>query len=131
MRDHPTGDELLDTARDLLRDELIPALPANQRHNALMIANAMAIAARQLRAGDGPEREEFAALAQILALPADAPASGLREILLERNRELCRWIREGRTDAGELRDAVRRHLLDITRRRLAESNPKALGGGAG
>ena len=133
MRDQPTGDQLLDTARAILREELIPALPADKRHAALMIANAMAIAARQLRNGDAPERDELANLARLLSLPAadtDTAAAGLRESLLERNRELCRWIRGGRTDAGSLRHAVRKHLLDTTRRKVEESNPKALGGAA-
>lgn len=131
MRDQPTGDQLLDTARAILREELIPALPADKRHAALMIANAMAIAARQLRNGDAPERDELANLARILSLPAADTATGaLREMLLERNRELCRWIRGGRTDAGSLRHAVRKHLLDTTRRKVEESNPKALGGAA-
>ncbi|BAL24593.1 DUF6285 domain-containing protein [Azoarcus sp. KH32C] len=131
MRDQPTGDQLLDTARAILREELIPALPADKRHAALMIANAMAIAARQLRNGDDPERDELANLARILSLPAADTATGaLREMLLERNRELCRWIRGGRTDAGSLRHAVRKHLLDTTRRKVEESNPKALGGAA-
>lgn len=131
MRDQPTGDQLLDTARAILREELIPALPADKRHTALMIANAMAIAARQLRNGDAPERDELANLARILSLPAADTATGaLREMLLERNRELCRWIRGGRTDAGSLRHAVRKHLLDTTRRKVEESNPKALGGAA-
>jgi hypothetical protein len=133
MRDQPTGDQLLDTARAILREELIPALPADKRHAALMIANAMAIAARQLRKGDAPERDELATLSRILSLPADdadAPREALRERLIERNRELCRWIRGGCTDAGRLRETVREHLLHTTRRKVEESNPKALGGTA-
>lgn len=128
MRDHPTGDELLETARDVLRAKLIPALPASRRHNALMIANAMAIAARQLKAGDTQEREELASLGQILAMPADIPAGELWEALTERNRELCRWIGEGRTQADQLRKTVFQHLLRTARSRREESNPKALGG---
>ena len=128
MRNHPTGDELLDTARDVLREELIPALPAAQRHNALMIANAMAIAARQLRAGDEPEQEELASLAHILGISAAPPAGPLREALAARNRTLGRWIRAGRCESGELRTKVFQHLVHTTRRRLEESNPKALGG---
>jgi hypothetical protein len=133
MRDQPTGDQLLDTARALLREELISALPADKRHAALMIGNAMAIAARQLRNGDAPEREELANLARILSLPADdgdAPPAALRERLIARNRELCRWIRGGRTDSGHLRETVRQHLVCTTRRKVEESNPKALGGAA-
>jgi uncharacterized protein DUF6285 len=130
MRDQPTGDQLLETARALLRDELIPALPADKRHTALMIANAMAIAARQLKSGDAAEREEWTALGEILSAAAagpDARGGTLPEALSERNRQLCRWIREGRTDAGALHERVRQHLLQTIRHKVAESNPRALG----
>ena len=69
MRGQPTGEQLLETARGLLRDELLPALPADKRHAALMIANAMAIAGRQLKNGEAHDREELAALAALLPLP--------------------------------------------------------------
>jgi len=131
MRDQPTGDQLLATARAVLRDELIPALPADKRHSALMIANAMAIAMRQLQRGDDAEREELAALDDLLSAPADgmaAPGTRLRETLGERNRQLCQWIRDGRADAGMLRERVHQHLLRTIRHKLAESNPKALAG---
>jgi hypothetical protein len=128
MRDQPTGEQLLATARALLRDELIPALPADKRHSALMIANAMAIAARQLKNGNDAEREELAALGELLAATAPgAQAAGLRAALCQGNRQLCRWIREGRADAGALREGVHRHLLRTIRHKVAESNPKALG----
>lgn len=132
MRDQPACDMLLDTARDLLRDEVLPTLPPSQRHGALMIANAMAIAMRQLKSGDDPEREELDSLRRILALrggdepDADAP---LAQGLAERNRALCRLIRAGWTDEGSLRDEVRVHLLRTTRQRVAISNPRYLEGG--
>jgi hypothetical protein len=42
------GERLLETARGVLIDELLPVLPADKRHAALMVANAMAIAARTM-----------------------------------------------------------------------------------
>lgn len=132
MRDEPTGEHLLDTARTLLREELIPALPAEKRHAALMIANAMSIAMRQLHNGDEQERQEVAALERLL-FPAGGigreAGSNTREHLTELNRRLCHWIREGQGDAGEFHDAARRHLLEVARHKLAESNPKYLGSG--
>ena len=130
MRDRPTGDELLETARAVLRDELMPALPANKRHAALMIANALSIAARQLKNGDASERGELAALERLLSEPFsartdDAPA--LRDALVAANRKLAQWIRAGRADDGHLRDSVRAHLADVVGRKVAESNPKYLG----
>ncbi|MDT3671036.1 MAG: DUF6285 domain-containing protein [Aromatoleum sp.] len=130
MRDQPTGEELLDTARAVLRDDLIPALPADKRHAALMIANALSIAARQLKAGDAGERAELAALEGLLSEPFathtdDGPS--LRDALAAANRKLSQWIRAGRADHGALRDSVRAHLDDVIRRKVAESNPKYLG----
>ncbi|HEY8331056.1 MAG TPA: DUF6285 domain-containing protein, partial [Pseudomonas sp.] len=81
MRDYPTGAQLLESAEALLRAQLLPALPAEQKQNALMIARAMGIAARQLQAGEQPERTELAdlqALLQIAASPAPTSAEALR-----------------------------------------------------
>ena len=128
MRDFPTGDQLLDTARTLLQESLIPALPAEKRHEALMIANAMSIAMRQLENGDEPDRRELTALSGLLSVGEahDAGAdSHLREQLSVLNRRLCKSIRSG--VAGSFRDAVREHLLEVARRRVQESNPKYLG----
>ncbi|MDR2839486.1 MAG: DUF6285 domain-containing protein [Azonexus sp.] len=126
MRDQPTGDQLLATARDLLREDVLPTLSGSQRHNALMIANAMSIAMRQLQSGDEPERRELAALGKILPLP-ESHGLALQQALTEANRALCRLIREGRADSGQTRDQVRALLLETTRQRVAISNPKYLG----
>ena len=130
MREQPSGEHLLETARNLLREELLPALPEQRRHAALMIANAMAIAMRQLKNGEAAEREEAAALERILSIrhnhDVEAVHALARDRLLDLNRRLCQAIREGRADAGPLRDAVREHLLRVARLRVAESNPKYL-----
>ncbi|HJV26004.1 MAG TPA: DUF6285 domain-containing protein [Aromatoleum sp.] len=130
MRERPLGDELLDAARSVLRDELMPALPTDKRHAALMIANALAIAARQLKNGDASERMELSALEQLLSEPfgdnGDNPAA-LREALVAANRKLAHWVRSGRADDGTMRDAVRAHLASVARQKVAESNPKYLG----
>lgn len=130
MRDQPTGDQLLDTARSVLREELLPALPAHKRHAALMIANALSIAARQLKNGDAAERAELAALERLLSESCAAgtdDAVALRSALVAANRKLAHWIRSGRTDEGPLRDGVRAHLAGVIRHKVAESNPKYLG----
>jgi len=48
MPDAPTGADLLKTARSSLLKELMPHLDESLHRSALMIANAMAIAAREL-----------------------------------------------------------------------------------
>ena len=133
MRDFPTGDQLLDTARALLRESLIPALPAEKRHEALMVANAMSIAMRQLENGDEPDCRELKALAVLLCAgeasnPDDGPSP--RERLGTLNRQLCRAIRSGDADTGAFRDAVGAHLRELARRRVQESNPRYLGNGS-
>jgi hypothetical protein len=130
MRDHPDGAELLSTAQKVLREALLPALPAERKHDALMIANAMSIAARQLEHGDAPERHELAALAILLGHPAsteDVP--NLHAALVDANRELSRRLRAGEGDPGQAqRSALFAHLRSVARQRVAESNPKYLKG---
>ncbi|MCC4114818.1 DUF6285 domain-containing protein [Aromatoleum toluclasticum] len=134
MRDEPTGAQLLETARTVLREALLPALAAEHRHAALMIANAMIIAMRQLQNGEDGERRELDSLQRLLGHPAgDGPADGaeLRRRLIGLEREFAHAIRAGRGDAGPWRDAARRHLLETVRTKVMESNPKYLAGQGG
>ncbi|WP_157264839.1 DUF6285 domain-containing protein [Azohydromonas aeria] len=136
MRDHPDGAELLQAARALLRDAVLPALPAEQRHNALMIANALGIAERQLRAGDAPALAEWRSLRSLLGIGLDgddedpcAPpaADELEATLAGLNRVLVQRIRAGEADPGQpLHAGLMHHLESVALQRVAESNPKAL-----
>lgn len=120
MRELPNGAALLETARDVLRKELLPALPAGQRHLALMVANAMSIAQRQLERGEDGQRREQAALAALLDLPS-APRGALPVM----SRELARAIRAGQADPGTaMHTPVAAFLLDVGRAKVEESNPK-------
>jgi len=130
MRDQPRGEQLLASAEALLRDELLPALPADKRQAGLMIARALGIAARQLQNGEAPERQELASLSRLLASnheinEINEPAA-LRQQLQLANRQLGQLIRSGAADAGASRTQVVRHLLQIARQRVAESNPRYL-----
>lgn len=119
MRDRPLAGELLAAARSLLRDELLPLLPPERRLDGLMVANAMAIAARQIATGDVPQAEERQSLQALLGSPA--------EDLVELNRELASRIRAGSLGIGGAdADHVHLHLLRVAADRVAESNPKAL-----
>ncbi len=124
MADRPDGAELLEIAREALRTDILDDLPKEHRFVALMVANAMAIAARELRAGDAPLRAALADLATLYN-KADEPETNAAalEVLTQR---LARDIRAGRFDTGP--DATRVHavLLAATRRRLELSNPKYL-----
>lgn len=129
MRQRPYGHELLETARLLLREELLHTLPEEKKLLALMIANTMGIAARQLAAGDAPAHNEWISLTRILGkdIASSLPSDNLIEHLSSLNRELCASIREGKTDPdGVLRMPVGDHLREVARQKLLESNPKYL-----
>ncbi|MDX1711317.1 MAG: DUF6285 domain-containing protein [Rhodovibrionaceae bacterium] len=125
MRDRPSGSELLREARRVLREELADELEGEQRFKALMAANAMAMAMRELDEGDRPLRREFGALTRLLGqTPAsEQDMASLVAALRELNQRLARDIREGRWDGTE---EVHSALIDETRDRVKESNPKAL-----
>ncbi|WP_137179851.1 DUF6285 domain-containing protein [Roseomonas sp. AR75] len=103
MLERPDGPDLLATAREVLLKELLPALPPERAFAARMVANAMAIAAREAQ--------------------ADLSALAPRDLAV-----LARAIREGRHDPGTpTHDAVRAWLGDYARLRASVSAPKALG----
>jgi len=123
MADQPDGAALLAEARRTLLEVLLPLLPAERRYDGLMVANAMAIAAREFGHGDETFRES---LAKILDPPL-LPACGERDQLDELESRLARQIRAGQYDAGDGRDAVRSYLRAATVARVRLSNPKLLG----
>lgn len=107
-REKPGGAALLATAREVLLAELLPALPPERQLAARMVANAMAIAAR--------EAEQAAWEADALArVPEASPAA------------FAAAIRSGRYDPGlEGHAAARAFLVEVTRRRCEVSAPRAL-----
>ncbi len=125
MRDRPDGAELLTQARATLLDALLGALPEDKRYPALMVARAMAIAARELAApADG--RAERQALEALLgpAREAAGEAGGDAAVTTLAGR-LAGEIRAGRFD-GDPR--VHDHLKGEVEARLALSNPKRVSG---
>lgn len=120
MADKPGGARLLQQARATLLQDLLPELKDDKRYLALMVANAMAIAARELDA----EPENLEALRKDLELvlgPAQSQDHG--EAVLELKGKMVRDLRSGRVDGNaDLYDA----LMHDVRARLALSNPKLL-----
>jgi hypothetical protein len=107
LPEEPLAPDLLAIARDVLLNELLPALPPDKAFAARMVANAMAIAARQAAP----------ATAAMPGGPGDA-------------RALAAAIRDGRFDPGTPDHARIAALLDdLTRARCAVSAPRALGRG--
>ena len=125
MNDRPHAPELLANARDALTTEILPALPQGLRYIGLMIANAMAIAQREIAAGDAPARAEHNRLQKLYSEPADLPAGDtLHSGLTSYNQRLAEGIRAGKFD-GQSRSAMMEHLRRTTEEKLAVSNPKA------
>lgn len=126
MNDRPDARDLLEIARHAFTTEVLPAVPEALRYTALMIANAIAIAQREIAAGDAPLRGEYRRLAELLSGNAAAPdGDALRKAVAGYNRRLANEIRAGRFD-GEERAAMLEHLRRTTEEKLAVSNPKAL-----
>jgi hypothetical protein len=117
MRTRPEGADLLEAAQVLLRERLLGDLPPQRKHEALMICNAMNIAARQLRFGEQPQREELHSLRELLQ-------EGQVD-LLAGNRLLALRQREGIGDPGQpLREQVLVHLRNTVGQAVAESSPE-------
>jgi hypothetical protein len=117
MRLHPDAQNLLATALDAYRAEILPSLPPEKRYAALMIANALAMVLREI----GTPRE---------ALPATA--AGLYENAAfftpkEFEENLIIAIENGEffDDPAERQDAFAA-LKAINAARLAITNPKLL-----
>ncbi len=121
MRVEPAGAELLQLARDALLVELLPKLPESNRYAARMVANAMAIAAREMQAQCRVE-DEVERLRGLL--PGWAPPAEASEACRDGAKRLAEALREGRLDSRT--HDVLLHLRATTRERLAVSNPRAL-----
>jgi len=118
INDEPTARDLLAIALRSFRETILPVVPAEQRFAALMIANALGVAERELAAGDTAEPALAAAIGALIGEAGDLPALAPR---------LCAAIEAGGFDDPARQAALRRVLGDLTRARLAVSNPKQLG----
>jgi hypothetical protein len=128
MNDEPHVAELLKAARHALTAEILPALPEALRYTGLMVANAIAIAERELAAGDAAARAECERLRGLFHERGEpVSAEALQESLARYNRRLTDEIRAGRFD-GEGRSVLLDHLRRTTEEKLAVSSPKALQG---
>ncbi|HEY0833461.1 MAG TPA: DUF6285 domain-containing protein [Azospirillum sp.] len=114
-RDEPDAQGLVEIALKTLREVVLPAVPAERRFAALMIANALSIAGRELATGASAEPAQAEAIGGLLG------GTGDLETL---TRRLCAAIDAGDFDAADRQAALRAVLWDLTRSRLAVSNPK-------
>lgn len=106
--------DLLEVARKTLLDDVAPGLGPERRHAGALVANALAIAIRELELGPATRATERRLLGQFYALP--------EATLPELQARLCRDLRERRLPearAAELRTLLR----EIVHARLSISNP--------
>lgn len=129
MRFQPDGAALLDIACTVLREEILAVVPEQNRLSVLMIANAMRIAGRQLKSGDGPAYVEMETLRDLLSQPVveRVMPTALEEQLNSLNKELSAIIRRGDADPGTIMGSqVYSCLRQSARQAVIESNPKYL-----
>lgn len=128
MNNLPEAADLLRIARETLLAEVRPAVPEATRYALAMVANAMAIAAREAEAGEAPAVAALARLDALYGRTARTLAgAALQAALAEANRELAADIRAGRFDSKDSGNSVLvAHLQASVAARLSISNPKSL-----
>jgi Domain of unknown function (DUF6285) len=112
MQDRPTAPELLDSVAEYLFAELRPEVPREQRFKVLVAANVCAVVAREIRAGEQPDREDLTLFGELLGHEIEDPH--------EAAAELSRRVRSGEFDdrIDELTPRLEEHVrrqLDIAR----------------
>ena len=112
MLDDPRGLEILEAVSRLMRDTLIPALPADVVFQGRVAANALDLVLRELRTGAWLEDEARARLVALLG--HDAP-------LEELEAELSRRIRDGEVDLAS--PALLDHLWATTMAKMSVDQP--------
>jgi Domain of unknown function (DUF6285) len=118
MRMKPDAHDLLATALAAFRADVLPSVPAEKRYTALMIANALAIAEREIAARAGGQSEALTGVYDDIALTAE---------VIE--RRFAADIEAGAFDApGAEREAAFRAVKALNAARLAITNPKLLPG---
>jgi hypothetical protein len=128
MKNLPGGTDLLSVARETLLSELRPLLDERGRYTLAMVANAMAIAAREADAGEGPALAALARLDELHKHPTrELRGEALAEALSVHERRLAADIRAGRYDAAnDVQRALLEHLREAVHAKLRVSNPKNL-----
>jgi len=112
MLDHPRSPALLDAVAQLLREVLLPQLPPGAAFQARVAANAVDLAAREMRLGPAAEAESAARLQALLHSTGPAAAQ---------ETELALAIRSGAID--DQNAALRAHLWASTLDKLAIDQP--------
>jgi hypothetical protein len=120
MQDRPTAPELLDSVAEYLFGELRPEIPRDQRFKVLVAANVCAVVAREIRAGEEPDRADLALFGELLG----EDVNNVHEAAAELSRRMRAGELDDRIDelAPRLEEHVRRKL-EIARPGYAPDAP--------
>jgi hypothetical protein len=113
VQDRPSAPDLLDAVAEYLFAELRPEVPREQRFKVLVAANLCAVVAREIRAGDIPDREDFTLFSEVLGKEHDNVRSAAADL-------------SARLRSGELDDRLgdlAPHLEEHVRRKLDIARP--------
>jgi hypothetical protein len=108
MQDRPTASELLEAVAEYLFAELRLEVPPEQRFKVLVAANVCAVLAREIRAGEEPDRQDLELFNDLLGDQIDDVRAAAAE--------LSRRLRSGELDdridelAPRLEEHIRRQL---------------------
>ena len=123
-QDRPSAPELLEAVAAYLFTELRPEVPREQRFRVLVAANVCAVIARELRAGDGPLREDLAMFDELLGRTDardELEGAELDQAVRDAERELAERLRGGALD--ERLDELTELMRDHVRRKLETARP--------
>ena len=112
MLDQPRGRDILAAVSKLLRETLMPQLPANAAFQARVAANAIDLVAREITLGEAAEREALARLQALL---------GRDGSLSELETELSGRIRRGELDLQN--PGLAEHLWQTTLDKMKIDQP--------
>ena len=129
MRDEPNAMDLLEIALKTFNENILSEVSPEQRYSALMIANALSIAGRELNKGEEQSRIILEALQTLFGEKEkkdkrDIDGLALYKEIEDVERQLCDDIARGTFDADF--KPLMTCLKTVVHARLAISNPKLL-----
>ncbi|MCB2194075.1 MAG: hypothetical protein KQI62_21045 [Deltaproteobacteria bacterium] len=123
MQDRPNLDELLAGVESFLKKQVAPALDHPLYFHALVAANLLAIARRELAGEPEALERELAGLQGLMPDYQNHTDAELVQRVAALNKELSQLIRQGAADKGPLRRRVLKHLANTLEDKLKISNP--------
>lgn len=126
MSDQPAAAGLLDMALKTFKEDILPNVAPEKRYSALMIANALSIAGRELTELEDQALTILKSLQTLLGEEKQTDVEG--RMLYQRidalEHKLCDEIAQGKYDDN--RNDLMACLKTLVHARLAISNPKIL-----